>query len=322
MKKNKTLEELTKYAELSLKLLPLILIVIFLGNVFFNFFYFLNIDPSYIQLLSIQDYYEGSIGFLYFAMMIFFPCCYQVFYANKILPKIIFKIKESISVVRILIKMNMDYLFYFQKIVFELIIVHLKYSRSHKYFNYKKRVLAVFLRFISNGNKLLIMLLKVSLTLFIFLFLFFNIVIPFFLQIFTLLCFSYLIGFTFCLINIFLIFLIRIKFSLIKNILALFIGYLIFMGVLGFSMTERSYHRLNIPIGNIMGIRQSCCSRVILTDDNYYRQLRILSKGIVVKEDENKYLFIPSDGIKRIETVWQKSLDCKAEPRNEVSDAE
>lgn len=69
LRKSKTIE---KYLEIVLKAIPVFVTFFFVGSVFFNFGYFRNVNLSLISLLSLSDYYEGSLFSLYHIFIIIF----------------------------------------------------------------------------------------------------------------------------------------------------------------------------------------------------------------------------------------------------------
>lgn len=62
-------KQIEKYLEIVLKAIPIVVTLFFIGSVFFNFGYFRNVDLSLISLLSLSDYYEGSLFSVYYILM-------------------------------------------------------------------------------------------------------------------------------------------------------------------------------------------------------------------------------------------------------------
>lgn len=79
--KNSNLWIVEKYADIFLKLISIIILVGFIGNVYFNMSYFRTLGISWEYLLELSDYYEGATSAIFLNMCFFvvviisFICC-------------------------------------------------------------------------------------------------------------------------------------------------------------------------------------------------------------------------------------------------------
>ena len=64
-------KRLNNWLELSLKAIPIFLAVFLIGNVLFNISYFSSVQFEWSSLLTISDYYEGSILYIAYALLVF-----------------------------------------------------------------------------------------------------------------------------------------------------------------------------------------------------------------------------------------------------------
>ncbi len=64
-------KQFNRLLELSLKLIPVCLAVFLIGNILFNISYFSSLQFEWSSLLTLADYYEGSILYVAYAFLVF-----------------------------------------------------------------------------------------------------------------------------------------------------------------------------------------------------------------------------------------------------------
>ena len=67
----KEMKQFNRCLELSLKMIPIVLAIFLVGNILFNISYFSSLQFEWSSLLSLSDYYEGSILYVAYAFLMF-----------------------------------------------------------------------------------------------------------------------------------------------------------------------------------------------------------------------------------------------------------
>ena len=70
-----------------LKFVSFLVIVIFIGNVVFNLFYFKQLGAFWLPLLSLEDYYEGHIVAIWMAISVFMTSSLCFIFYNDLIKK-------------------------------------------------------------------------------------------------------------------------------------------------------------------------------------------------------------------------------------------
>ncbi len=67
----KEIKQFNRCLELSLKMIPIVLAIFLVGNILFNISYFSSLQFEWSSLLTLSDYYEGSILYVAYAFLMF-----------------------------------------------------------------------------------------------------------------------------------------------------------------------------------------------------------------------------------------------------------
>lgn len=286
-------KEIIEFFDIGIKGIPILIGMLLLGSIFFNFFYFYRFNIQFMSLLSLSDYYEGSAIYIFVILAINFTIFYNFFITSqksllRSLSEYLDILKKLISLLYILSKQCISYSFLTLSMEKNKVQYNEKIQKS-EYFKQEFKDLSLEIdcektKIYSDLKKSIKLFFSSLYATICFILIIFVSFIPLaFLLLFLSGCSRYVF------IEIFIFYFFLYIIVKLRNIFYVFFTFLfMYFGFMGFS----GYTVANFVENNMNTI-------VYTNDNNNYNLIRIISKGVIVLKDD-KYIFIKWDDIKTI----------------------
>lgn len=297
VKRNKQFD---RYLDLSLKMIPILVSMFLIGNVLFNISYFSSLRCDWSNLLTLSDYYEGSIIYLQYTLLMFlFAFLFYMFQKKGL--EYFKKLLSYIWSIILLFFYTLLIIYYYVRImIVRIVMIKDKisaFSIKRSYISTLKKMKLVY-RLIFKYFLLKILGIIALVVLIGFLIMIFITVI------YTLYVYNWfsLIIATTIYVNILLF--IKPKSSILQNILLFVVIYLYAMWSIG-GLSARHTQTYELPILDFISSSQT--TYISTNKQQNLVLVRAINKGVIAEDNDKLYFFKWED----VEYLYQKKHDKK-----------